>query len=46
MTLIVPADTNGCGGADPDMSCQIVPGSSVAKARVPVEPTDMGVAEA
>jgi hypothetical protein len=28
------------------MSCQIVPGSSVAKPRVPVEPTDMGVAEA
>jgi hypothetical protein len=46
MTLIVPAVANGWVGAVPDMSCQIVPGSSVAKPRVPVEPTDTGVADA
>jgi hypothetical protein len=46
MTLIVPPTVNGCGGATPAMSCQIVPGSSVANARVPVDPTDRGVAEA
>src|SRR5262249_45051603 len=46
MTLTLPPETNGCVGAAPEMSCQIVPGSSVANPRMPVDPTVNGTAVA
>jgi hypothetical protein len=46
MMLIVPPAVNGWSGAAPVVSCQIAPLSSVANARLPVEPTLQGTAVA